>query len=226
MGNVIAQKYYKKLSKKYLVEARNFIPKYDEILKQILDLVQIKNSKKILDIGCGVGNLEELILKKFPNSQITCVEASLEMAQISKSKLAKYKENVKIIKIDILDFKPNEKYDLIISNLVLHNISYNKKGKLLKKIRRWLKSDGIFIWGDLIKYDDKKMQEFFVNYRLKFGLKRGGSKKFAKRNFEKEKKHDFPLTIEKTLEILRKVGYKQPKKVWNHDTFAIFYMKK
>ncbi len=226
MGNVIAQKYYKKLAKKYLVEARNFIPKYDEILKQILDLSQIKNSKKILDIGCGAGNLEELILKKFPNSQITCVEASPKMAQISRSKLAKYKENVKIIKIDILDFKPTEKYGLIISNIVLHNISYDKKEKLLKKIRGWLKSDGIFIWGDLIKYDDKKMQEFFVNYRLKFGLARGGNKKFAKENFEKEEKYDFPFTIEKTLEILRKVGYKQSKKVWNHDTFAIFYMRK
>jgi len=226
MENVLAQGYYKRLAKKYLLEARRFVPKYDDILKQIVDLIQIKAQKKILDLGCGVGNLEELIFKKFPNSQITCIEASPEMAQIAQSKLAKYKKNVKIIKINILDFKPTEKYDLIISNMVLHNISYNKKEKLLKKIRGWLKSDGTFIWGDLIKYDNKKIQEFFVNYRLKFGLARGGSKKFAKENFEKEEKYDFPLTIEKTLEILRKVGYKQPKKVWNHDTFAIFYMKK
>jgi len=226
MGNVAAQRYYKKLAGKYLLEARRFVPKYDEILKQVIDLIKIKTPNKILDIGCGVGNLEELILKKVPNSEIICVEASPEMVKVAHSKLIRYKKNIKIVEVDILDFKPNKKYDLIISNLVFHNISYNKKEKLLKKIRGWLKSEGVFIWGDLIKYDNKKIQEFFVDYRLKFGLSRGGSKKFAKENFEKEERDDFPLSIEKTLKILKKIGYRQPKIVWSHDTFAIFYMKK
>jgi cyclopropane fatty-acyl-phospholipid synthase-like methyltransferase len=189
-------------------------------------LLQITSPATILDIGSGTGNVEELIFKKLPHALVTCVEASKEMAQVSQPELAKFGDNAKLICQDILAFKPEQEYDAILASLVLHNVPYDKKEGLLRKIKAWLNPGGVFVWSDLIRYSDKQVQKHFIDYRLNFGFERGGSKEFARKNFEKEEKLDYPLTIKETLDLAARAGFKQTEIAWMHDTFAIFYMKK
>ena len=67
-------------------------------------------------IGSGAGNVEEVILQKAPEANITCVEILPEMVEASKQRLLKYKERVKIVAADALDFQPTEIYDALVSN--------------------------------------------------------------------------------------------------------------
>jgi cyclopropane fatty-acyl-phospholipid synthase-like methyltransferase len=221
------QEFYQKLAKgRYLAEARRFIPPYDKMIKIIVDLLKKHFSKNILDIGSGVGNVEEEILQNIPNAKITGVEVSSGMAKASQEKLKKYSKKANIINQDISTFKPTEKYDAVFSNIVIHNLPLDKKKELIKRVKTWLKPDGIFIWGDLIKYKDKKTQEKFIKYRWKLALERGATEEFAKENFKKEEKHDHPLTIEETSDLLRENSFKNVKNILTQDTFTVFYCKK
>ncbi|HDD46560.1 MAG TPA: class I SAM-dependent methyltransferase [Candidatus Aenigmarchaeota archaeon] len=237
MKNRIAQEFYGSIAERYLVEVRRFVPRYDEMVEQITDLLEMNFANfaredlqeiKMLDIGSGVGNVEVCILQKLPNSHITCIDASPEMVKAFESNLAKYNSyegRVIIVNQDILTFEPEEQYDAILSNLVLHNIPYKEKEGLVRKIRDWLTLDGIFVWGDLIRYKNRDIQNYFVNYRLNFALEKGAQEEFARESFEKEEKYDWPLTIEETLSLAKRAGF-QADNVWVHDTFAIFYMKR
>lgn len=186
MENKSAENYYRELSGKYLLEARRFVPKYDEIIEQVTGLLQITSPATILDIGSGTGNVEELIFKKLPHALVTCVEASKEMAQVSQPELAKFGDNAKLVCQDILAFKPEQEYDAILASLVLHNVPYDKKEGLLRKINAWLNPGGVFVWGDLIRYTDKQVQKHFIDYRINFGFERGGSKEFTERTLKKK----------------------------------------
>ena len=230
MKNKVAQSFYSSLAKgkgeKYLIEARRFIPRYNEIAKEVVMLLQIYNPTNILDIGSGIGNIEKNIFKKLPKTEIICVEISPEMARTSRLNLKQFGNRAKIVNKDILDFEADDRYDAIFSNIALHNIPYGKKKLLIKNIKKWLNYCGIFIWSDLIKYSDDIVQNKIIAQRLKNALKKGATKKFAEENFEKEGKFDYPLGVNQTLNLLKETGFSKSEIVWLYGAFAIFYAQK
>ncbi len=230
MENKIAQGFYGSLAEgrgdRYLVEARRFIPRYDEIAEEVTDLLQLYSPAEILDIGSGIGNIEGIIFSKLPKSRVTCVEASPDMAQTSRLNLSQYGDRANIINMSILDFVPEQQYDAILSNIALHNVPYDRKEGLIGSVRDWLNPEGVFVWSDLIKYANEQIQGRVIGDRLRFAMERGASEEFARENFEKEGKHDYPLTTDETLELLRKVGFERPENVWLHGAFEIFYARK
>lgn len=230
MENKIAQGFYGSLveekGEKYLVEARRFIPRYDEMAEEVTDLLRLSSPTHILDIGSGIGNIEEIIFKKMPHSRVTCVEASPDMAKTSRANLERYGEQVRVLTQDIGDFSPDQQYDAVLSNIALHNVPYDRKPALFKRINGWLTDGGVFVWSDLIKYADGQIQQHVLDQRLRFAMDKGATREFAKENFDKETKHDYPLTPEESIELLRQTGFLSPQTAWLHGAFAIFYARK
>lgn len=225
MENKKAQEFYGNLAEgngdKYLAEARRFIPPYDAIAEMVTNALQSISPTNILDVGSGVGNIEEIILKKIPGAQITCVEVSPEMARASRERLSHYGDQVTLLNMNILDFEPEQGFDAILSNIALHNIPYDRKESLMRNIKGWLKPKGTFIWSDLIRYDDEEIQKSVTDQRLKFAMANGATEEFARRNFEKEGKHDYPLTEDETFELLARVGFDSIMGT-KQSAFAIF----
>ncbi|MFH0970591.1 MAG: class I SAM-dependent methyltransferase [Candidatus Diapherotrites archaeon] len=230
MDNRVAQGFYGSLAQgtgeKYLLEARRFIPKYDEMAEEVTDILTLFSPTRILDIGSGIGNIERLIFQKLPNSTIACVETSPDMARTSRINLEQYARKVQVINQDILDFLPNESYDAVVSNIVLHNVPYKRKPALFERINGWLADGGVLVWSDLIKYSDEKIQQHVLNQRLRFALEKGATQEFARENFDKETKHDYPLTPMESIELLKEAGFQNIQIKWMHGAFSIFYARK
>lgn len=114
-----------------------------------------RNSKHVLDIGCGTGFITNLLARKFNHLEIDAVDFcdSIDVA-ISFSK-TQGMTNVRYFKQNFFDFHTDKTYDLIISNGVIHHMPeykraiekiksykakhlvlgvYNKYGKMFKKI--------------------------------------------------------------------------------------------
>lgn len=83
--------------------------------KKLIDLYVCKERpRKILEIGCGTGIFTELLISKFPDSEIDVLDISASMLKVSKDKFGE-KVN-KYICADAETYSENQKYDLIISN--------------------------------------------------------------------------------------------------------------
>lgn len=76
------------------------------------------NIQHILDIGTGTGLLSLMIAQKDPVAQIDAVEIDKAAFQQAKENFeaSPWKDRLHIFNTDITDFKPGNKYDLIICN--------------------------------------------------------------------------------------------------------------
>ncbi len=221
-----AKNYYVELKNGYGDKIRQLVPKYDDMTRCIIDLLDLCSPATVLDIGAGVGNLSLIVLREIPGVQLTTVEASSEMISEAREALKSDANQVSLLHRDILDFSPEGAFDAIFTDLVLHNIPFDRKGELISTISGWLNPGGVFIWGDLIRYRDPQIQDHFIRQRIEHALSAGCSKGLVKRNFEKEETEDWPLTIEETLSVARSAGFDDPQNVWTHDTFAVFFLRK
>ena len=106
---------YENLKKKY---GQNFLID-NNILKKITDIIS-SNNLKILEIGPGDGRLTDYILQKKPE-YLKLIEIDEDLFKNLKNKYLKNK-NVDIENENILNYKINNSYDLVISNLP-YNIS-------------------------------------------------------------------------------------------------------
>ena len=91
--------------------------KHDFVLKfgeEIIKLLNLQKNEKILDIGCGTGDLTKKIAKLC--EKVTGIDNSNEMIQTAKKK---YPE-ISFIHADAKDYQLEYKFDAIFSNAVLH----------------------------------------------------------------------------------------------------------
>lgn len=134
--NFWADKYDKLWVQKYsLKPTRDYVT---------LALTNINNDEKIkiLDLGCGPGELISELTNKFKNIEITGIDFSEKMLEISNKRnpLATH------IKMDTAELSKLEgKYDIIICT---HSLPYYKDPKnVFKQLHRVLKSEGKILVG-------------------------------------------------------------------------------
>jgi len=110
--------------------------------KLFLDVLEkyFSDGLKILDVGCGTGLAEDIILKKFPKSQITLLDKSQNMIDICKKKFEEKCEYIRgdILKTDI------EGFDITLVLSVSQDV--NKRKKLIEQIFKSIKPGGILVF--------------------------------------------------------------------------------
>lgn len=104
------------------------------------------NINKIIDFGCGTGK-HDIELTKL-GYHCTGVDLSPLMVEIAKENVKLENLNIDIFTADILSYKPNEKYDAVIS--LFHVMSYQNKNQdilqAFRTARRALSKGGLFLF--------------------------------------------------------------------------------
>lgn len=81
----------------------------------LVERIELKNPKSIIDIGCGPGNSTQILVEKYPNSTITGLDSSKAMIEKAKSDFP----NQIWIHEKVENMDENKKYSLIFSNAAL-----------------------------------------------------------------------------------------------------------
>ena len=197
------------------------IPGRQEILDIISRLTAhfTTENPKILDIGCGYGDVTAAILALKPSAAVTLVDFSDDMLELAQDR---FKENVNInfIKHDLnqelLAKVMAVEYDAVVSCFALHHIEFENRVGLYGNIRRVLRQGGLFINGDRFiqespRLDGWALDDFvaWVTGQMKEKMKIDRSFDEFKRNLiESDKKMgDKPGTIWAMREDLHKAGF-------------------
>lgn len=134
-----------KIEKKF-INSKQHARRSLKIVERLLAKIDLNNTHKVLEIGCGVG-----IISAYLNAQynMNVIGTDLDPEQIAMAKkINRSTENLKFFKADAcsIPFEKNE-FDLVLSLNVLHHI--NNWDKALIEVSRVLKPNGFFILFDL-----------------------------------------------------------------------------
>ena len=111
----------------------------------------INHDSKILDVGCGTGDLAFLVSKKATEGKVVGLDISQQMIELAqKKKLERNISNVQFInsRANSIPYE-NEYFDLVFCLNALHHIPDHPS--FFQETNRVLKKDGRFVILDLIK---------------------------------------------------------------------------
>ncbi len=140
----------------HVYDLMKFNPPYKSMLEEIAQIIP-KKSKRILDAGCGTGNLEQQVFFINNNCHITAIDISESMYELAKKK--NFNQNIVVKKVDlnkVLPFKDNQ-FDCIVSLNTLYSV--NKPEFTLKEFRRVLAKGGKLVIVN--PNEDANVKEFY-----------------------------------------------------------------
>lgn len=97
------------------------------------------NQSSVLEIGCGIGTLTSLLVKKA--GTLLAVDISPSSIEIARKNLGHY-SNISFLVSDMSNFDTSKKYDFIILPDVLEHIPYEQHAALFKTFKAVLAENG------------------------------------------------------------------------------------
>jgi ubiquinone/menaquinone biosynthesis C-methylase UbiE len=131
---------YDRLAEIYDLRWHSYLTNTLTFLKNYLNL---SGGEMILDIACGTGELERLLLEDFPHLRIIGVDISEKMLDIARSKLAD-RPNLEFLQASAIALPfQDHSFDLVVTASALHY--FEPPVDSLKEMHRILKPNGKLI---------------------------------------------------------------------------------
>jgi ubiquinone/menaquinone biosynthesis C-methylase UbiE len=195
------------------------VDRHHQLLDRVVELSNVENGQRVLDVGCGTGLLSLKFLKKV-DCYITGLDSSPEMLSIFGDKIKKLGLSDRIVlKLEdaaALDFKPDS-FDVVASTVALHHLK--DKYPTIKKIHEILKPEGRFVLGDIDMdttgdvTDPKRLLRMldWLTEEFVLALTWGGTEAFS-RMYDNGKKHilndgEYCISFEQWKSICNKAGF-------------------
>jgi trans-aconitate 2-methyltransferase len=93
----------------------------------LLARVGARSPRRVVDLGCGPGQLTGLLTARWPDAVIDAVDSSAEMVAAAR------KRGVPARQLDVIEWTPDPDTDVVITNAVLHWVPTH-----LRLLPRWL----------------------------------------------------------------------------------------
>ncbi len=221
------QEFYNKISEDYPELLRKAVPRYDDMLNAILEYIPREfKPKRILELGCGSGNLTDKVINRFSGSIIEVVDISGDFLNFSK---LRFKDRTKIIyhQMDFkeLNFKENS-FDLVVSSISIHHIEDHDKKNLFEIIYKILKPKGKLVFSDQAKGSNEYIYKKHIEIWHKEAIKLGSSEADWKMWMDHQNKHDFHSTVLEHIDWMKAANFKNIDILWKNLLWTVFYGEK
>ncbi|MEH2222730.1 class I SAM-dependent methyltransferase [Nostoc sp.] len=214
---------------------RQLLPRYDEMLEVITRCLP-STSRRILELGCGTGELSLKILNRFPDAQVIALDYSPRMLQFAQDKItaAGYQQRWTGIQADFGDWANNpenlnigSKFDACVSSLAIHHLQDEMKLKLFERIAASLTQNGCFWNADPTLAESPALAEVYKAAREEWAVEQEINlteirAKRATSTTQGYSSQDQLASLETHLQMLSKAGFKTVAVPWKYYGLAVF----
>jgi SAM-dependent methyltransferase len=118
-----------------------------------------------MNIGCGDGPLDEVLLEAFPKARATLVDGSETMLGSARSRLEPFADRVDYVRVDLLSSDWTKSvggpFDLAVSTIAIHNLRvYNRVRDLYAELFAVMAEGGFFLNFDYVRPNSPALRPF------------------------------------------------------------------
>ncbi len=204
------------------------VPFYREVLELVATLVDknTKDSDIVTDLGCSTAaTLIEIYKKSSKKLKLIGIDNSKAMLERARKKISAFGAEIELTESDFIkDVIPFS--NVIIANYTLQFVRPIKREQLVKKIYGSLSKSGIFIFGEKIVYEDKKLNKQMIDIYYEFKKKMGYSEYEIAKKREALENVLIPYTDEENIALAKTCGFKKADILFKWANFTCFLAKK
>lgn len=112
----------------------------------------------ILDLGCGSGQVEEVILRRLPDARLVGVDSSPAMLDLARARLAGREASVRLVTHDLADLAsaplPEQPFHFALAVQSLHHLAAADMRAAYGTIFALLRPGGLFLLQDRLAVED------------------------------------------------------------------------
>jgi tRNA (cmo5U34)-methyltransferase len=222
-----SREFFDEISGDYASAIERCVPRYREMLWAMLYYLPAAWAPgRVLELGCGSGNLSAALCEQFPDASIRLVDFSGKLLRQCERRLAGHRD-VCCQQDDFRDLRyPDGSFDLVASSIAIHHLADEEKAELFKRVHRWLSSDGVFTYCDQFA---GATEDLYAKHLAKWrecatGL--GASKEEWDAWMQHQEAHDFHAPLLAQVVWLREAGFAAVDCPWRFLLWTVLQARK
>jgi len=204
------------------------VPFYDEVRGLIISLIlsRQEDNKKVLDLGSSTAKfLLDLNNQTSSKMRLKGIDNSNAMLKRAKQKCQAFGANIELSYGDMLEYNYRDE-DIVVANYTLQFIRPMQRVKLIDKISKALKDDGLFIFSEKVIFNDKVLDKELIDIYYNYKKEQGYSQYEISQKREALENVLIPYTIEENIQMCRDAGFKEITTIFQWANFVTFVAKK
>jgi len=219
-----ASDYFGAMAESYDSLIRRAVPRYEEMSSRLLEYLP-RNPGRILELGCGTGNLSLRLAATFPDAKLTLVDGAAEMVELTRSRLhaehpaAARRASFLVSRFEDLEFEPRS-FDLATSCISLHHVQ--DKASLYRSLFEAIAPGGTFRFADQLAGGTKENHEINWSRWLEFCRLPGHcSEEEVQSLLDHASAHDHYTPLAEHFRMLQSAGFAALDCVWRNWIWGI-----
>ncbi len=121
---------------------------------EMVALAGLRDGHRVLDVGCGTGNLLRATGKRHRTVALTGVDPDVKMLARAERKIRRAGLTARLDRGFAQELAyPDGSFDVVFSSLMLHHLETPAKDEMLAEVRRVLRPDGVLVLADAAVHD-------------------------------------------------------------------------